>query len=137
MKKLNTVLLIDDDEPTNYFNRMVIEESGLVENIVVLEMAEEALKYLSTEENGKYPKPDLIFLDINMPGMNGWEFLSEYEKLPISQQGKVIVVMLTTSLNPDDFERAKEYEQIEEFFSKPLTIEGVKEIISKNFPEIG
>ena len=81
--KLNGVMIIDDDEPTNFFNQMIVENSGCTDHIMVAQSGQEALDYLSNgalaEENSNSPLPSLIFLDINMPAMNGWEFLEGIE----------------------------------------------------------
>jgi CheY-like chemotaxis protein len=132
-RKLNCILLIDDDEPTNFLHKFVIEKTGFAEKCVTVQNGQEALDYLKREEDGKYPQPDLIFLDINMPRMNGWEFLDEYEKLEKAQKGNIVVVMLTTSLDPSDKEKAEKKIGINEFMSKPLTAENVEEIIKRYF----
>jgi len=134
LKQINCVLLIDDDEATNFINQMVIEESGCAEKIVVRESGFEALEYLTSTENGEHPQPDLIFLDINMPGMDGFEFLEEYEKLTTEQKGKHVVVMLTTSVNPDDKDRATKFKDVDQFMHKPLTPEMFVEVMENHFP---
>ncbi len=134
-KKLNCILLIDDSEPTNYLNKRIVEKSGYAEKCVAVQGGQVALKYLQSKEDGKYPRPDLIFLDINMPAMNGWEFLDEYKKLSKEIQGRIIVVMLTTSLNPDDKEKAKSYNEINDFKNKPLTIKMLEEILQNHFAD--
>jgi CheY-like chemotaxis protein len=135
--KLNSVLLIDDDEPTNFYTQLIIEESGCADHVQVAQGGREALNYLSKTQqhaNGNnYPRPDLIFLDINMPAMDGWEFLDEYKKLQKDRQGKIIVVMLTTSLNPDDKAKANEMPEIAGFESKPLTEEKLNKILKEHF----
>lgn len=85
MKKfaeLDCILLVDDDEATNFINEILIEECEIDTHIEICPTAESALKYLNSEVefNGtiKYPQPGIILLDINMPGMDGWEFLDEY-----------------------------------------------------------
>ena len=128
-KKLSTVLLIDDDEPTNYLNKLIIEETGCAEKIKVVQSGNEAIKYLA-HTGKKVPPPELIFLDINMPAMDGWEFLEEYKKI---SKGKVVMFMLTTSLNPDDEERSKMIKEISGFKNKPLTKEIVLEILENHF----
>lgn len=135
-KKLNCILLIDDNESDNYYHEVIIEEVGCTENVVALESGKDALEYLSSKEsNGKYPQPDLIFLDINMPGMNGWEFLEEYKKLDKDKQGNIVVVMLTTSLNPDDEAKASDLKEIKNFMNKPLTVDTLNQTLNKYFPE--
>jgi len=135
-QKLNCILLIDDDEPTNFLNQMVIEQVDCAARVVTKQSAEEALEFLNTEEDSRYPQPDLIFLDINMPGMNGWEFLEEYKKLGKEKMGRIVVVMLTTSLNPDDERKAKQIPEISGFRNKPLSVELLNKMLMEYFPQI-
>lgn len=130
MKAIKTVLLIDDDEPTNFINKKIIKSSGFVENIHVAQSGQEALNFLSRQD---IPNPEIIFLDINMPAMDGWEFLTQYKKLTQTQKGNMLIVMLTTSLNPDDEMKAKEINEVHGFNNKPLTVQMLKEIITKYF----
>ncbi|HWI92387.1 MAG TPA: response regulator [Flavisolibacter sp.] len=136
-RKLNCVLLIDDDEPTNFLNQIVIESSGCAEQIKTLQNGEEALAYLThtggSSEN--CPPPDLIFLDINMPAMNGWEFIEKYRQLNEKCKGKVMIVMLTTSLFPEDKTRANEIPEISAFENKPLTQEKLDNILKMFFED--
>lgn len=140
-KKLNCVLLIDDDDSTNFINKMVIERARIAERVEVALNGKEAIDFLTN--NGKhkkeagypFPQPMLILLDINMPVMDGWEFLEAYSKLPAHQKSEIIIVMLTTSLNPDDSQRAKGIREISGFKSKPLTFETLNDILNNHFPE--
>lgn len=131
--KLKTVLLVDDDEATNFIHKMVITQKEYTENIVVKENGVEAIRYLTSSFDGKPPQPDLIFLDINMPAMDGWEFLEEYDKLEENQQAKTVIVMLSTSLNPADREKANSIPLISGFMSKPLTAEKLVEVHNSHF----
>ena len=138
-KKLTCILFIDDDEPTNFLNKLIVEESLCAHHVQVVQSGQEALNYLtrSGPYNGKdqdYPKPELIFLDINMPGMDGWEFLESYQKLPDSQKANIVMVMLTTSLNPDDEKIASLHASISGFEHKPLKPEMLERILRENFP---
>jgi CheY-like chemotaxis protein len=134
-QKLKSILLIDDEEVANYINETIIRRVDCCENVVSVQSGQAALDYLTTQIEGSYPQPDLIFLDINMPGMNGWQFLENYHRLKKSQQGKVIVVMLTSSVNPDDVEKARSIKEISEFKTKPMTEDMLNEIIKENFPD--
>jgi CheY-like chemotaxis protein len=137
MKKINCILLIDDNQADNEFHRIKIMKADVCNNIKIVTNGQMALDYLiKSGEPGQqesYPKPDLIFLDINMPGMNGFEFLEEYKKLDQSLKSKVVIIMLTTSLNPDDKERALATNEVTDFQNKPLTIEGLHEILKSFF----
>jgi CheY-like chemotaxis protein len=133
--KLNCVLVIDDDEPTNFLNQIIVENSGCAEHVKAVQSGQEALEYLTTREKDKCPRPDLIFLDINMPAMNGWEFLEKYKSLNKEEQGKIMVVMLTTSLFPEDKVKAEEMPEVSGFENKPLTPEKLDRILAKFFQD--
>lgn len=135
MKKLKSVVLIDDCKATNYIHRLIIEKYGFAENVTELINGSEAIDYLSTMVNGKFPHPELIFLDLNMPVLNGWEFLERYTLLPVEKQAGAIVVMLTTSLNPDDEAKAGDTAGVKAFSSKPLTIEKLDRILAEFYPD--
>ena len=133
--KLNCVLLIDDDEATNLVNKMVVNKLDCAESVEIAYNGQEALDFLKSTTDGKYPQPDLIILDINMPVMDGWEFLEEYNQLNDDQLGRVVVTMLTTSLNPEDKAKADNSPNINDFLNKPLTTEALAGIIAHYFPE--
>lgn len=130
-------MLIDDDEPTNFLNKMLIEETGVAHEVRVAQSAREALDYLSGKQPGATgdtpPAPDLIFLDINMPAMDGWEFLEHYDRLSPQQKASIIVVMLTTSFNPEDENKAKTISYISSYQNKPLTGEVIHDILKEHF----
>ncbi|AWW30771.1 response regulator [Echinicola strongylocentroti] len=134
-RKIKCVLLIDDDEPTNFINEIILKRTGQVESIVAVQSGMAALEYLNNVNSDENTRPELIFLDINMPGISGWDFLEEYKKLPHHQKAKNVIVMLTTSLNPDDDEKAKTFQEISEYHSKPLTYEKINDIIKKHFSD--
>jgi CheY-like chemotaxis protein len=129
-KKLNCIMLIDDDDDDNFFHQMVINELNIAEHIEIALNGEEALLFLKKENR---IHPDIIFLDINMPKMNGWEFMDSYKELRPDQKAKVVVMMLTTSENPEDKKRAALYSEITGFNSKPLTKEMLVAILEKHF----
>ena len=114
---IQTLMLIDDSEIDQMIYLRIAKKSGLVGDMVQFLDATEALRYL---EQGDQSKPDLILLDINMPGMDGFEFLQEATKL-LGASLCPIVVMLTTSLNPEDEVRARAFDVVKDFLNKPLT----------------
>ncbi len=126
-------MLVDDNPDDNFFHERVIKKGNAAEIVITKTTGMEALEYLKLEKSSKDPDPDLIFLDINMPGMNGWEFLEEYNKLDEVFKSRVIVIMLTTSENPDDKMKAKTMKIASDFKTKPLTQEMLDEIIDKYF----
>lgn len=133
-EKLNCLMVIDDDEPTNFINNMIIEEACCTNHLEIIDSGIEALRYLQKsyeveqQQNSLIP-PDLIFLDINMPRMNGWEFLDEYKKLKNGFIKKPVIIMLSTSINPDDKQRAESTPEVAGFENKPLTEEMILRII--------
>jgi CheY-like chemotaxis protein len=136
--KLSCILVIDDDEPTNFISTMLIEEAECTHHLEIADSGMKALNYLkkATDEvapQGDFISPDLVFLDINMPRMNGWEFLTEFKKMNNENVHKPVIIMLTTSLNPDDKQRAENIPEITDFENKPLTREMIERIIKKYF----
>lgn len=131
IKKLSCILFIDDDEPTNFLNKMTTEQSGYTDRVEVFQSGQEALDYLS----GPFPSPDLIFLDINMPAMDGWEFLDRYRDLARTNKADIVLVMLTTSLNPDDEVKTREIREVAGFENKPLLEARLEDLLKKYFPQ--
>ncbi len=126
-------MLVDDNPDDNFFHERVIKKSDAADLVVAKQTGKDALDYLKLEKYSDDLHPDLIFLDINMPGMNGWEFLTEYNNLDEKFKSKVVVIMLTTSDNPDDKLKAKAMNIAYDFKTKPLTQEMLKEIIDRCF----
>ncbi|MES1219542.1 MAG: response regulator [Bacteroidota bacterium] len=125
--RLKNILLIDDDEDDNFFHRLVLEESGITDNIHVVQNSSEALELLLNENF----QPELIFLDINMPKINGWELLEQFNKMNKNYHPRIIV--LTTSMNPSDKKKAAGLLKIDYFATKPLTAEKLETIIAHCF----
>ncbi|TXC76077.1 response regulator [Luteibaculum oceani] len=133
---LNKILLVDDDQPTNLLNTIIIERLNCCKEIVCKERGDLAIDYLQELFEKGELAPDLILLDINMPGMNGWEFLEAYDKLDQKAKAKVIIVMLTTSLSRTDSDKAKKIGILKAFESKPLSKGKMAKILKKHFPDL-
>ncbi|WP_242927831.1 response regulator [Pontibacter vulgaris] len=136
MRKLTGILLIDDDETTNFLNQRLLERMDVAENIRTFVNGKQAFDYLYNVGNNNYERsskeyfqPELIFLDINMPVMDGFEMLDLYERLNKSFRDKIIMVVLTTSNHPQDMQSVKKHAA--EYLTKPLTAEKVDALLKK------
>jgi CheY-like chemotaxis protein len=125
------IMLIDDDPLCILISTKIIELNPAL-RVFSFSRAEEALEQLKQWYiSGSDLFPDFIFLDINMPVMNGWQFLEEAEKLPEDFRQKCNVIMLSSSVNPVDVRKSKEFEPVSDFVSKPLTLDKLKILITK------
>ncbi|WP_026999767.1 response regulator [Eisenibacter elegans] len=131
MAKYNIVMLIDDNEIDNLINQRIIESASICNHIFVHTGGKSAIEFLKNAdklvevvgaENGL---PEIIFLDIDMPLMDGFQFLDEFEKLPSRIQNFSKIVMLTSSINSKDIKRSKKYSYVKEFINKPLSKENL------------
>lgn len=132
MKQLNCILLIDDDDPTNFLNRLTLEQAGCARHIRIATSGQAALDYLKGAMD-ECVRPDLIFLDINMPAMDGWEFLARYRELSSEKKADTILIMLTTSLNPDDEKKTLAIPEVSGFEHKPLNRARVEWLMNQYF----
>ncbi|THH38802.1 response regulator [Aliishimia ponticola] len=114
---LGTVMVIDDEELDQRQYRRILSRSGLTRDIIQFTYADEALEWLLSSPD---PAPDLILLDINIPRMNGFEFLAAL-KNAVGEPSSPVIIMLTTSLSPDDQARASAFASVRGYFHKPLT----------------
>jgi CheY-like chemotaxis protein len=128
MAAFKSVLLVDDSRATNFMHRELIREADFAERVDVALDGEEALDFLRSGGDLEYFPPSVIFLDINMPKMDGFEFLEACKGLPDAQRGSLIIVMLTTSLDPGDRTRAMATGMVRDFHNKPLSIAALEEM---------
>ncbi|MBQ4913363.1 response regulator [Maribacter sp. MMG018] len=121
------VLLIDDSEIDNYINKAVLSKSELVSEITIKTSGADALKYLESANEDSFP--DIIFLDIRMPGMDGFEFMEHYIKLPENLTGQCKVFVLSSSIDPVDIEKSNSYKEIEKHLTKPLAHHPIEKLV--------
>ncbi|MBX7203019.1 MAG: response regulator [Bacteroidia bacterium] len=122
--KYESVMLIDDSEIDNFINQKMIEGHNFAERIYVHTGSKSALEFLQNFERAHLPEellPQIIFLDINMPIMDGFQFAEEFQKSSPKINDKVKIVFLTSSLNPMDQKRAMAVRGVYSFLNKPLT----------------
>jgi len=119
-----TCLLIDDNYIDNFVTRKILEGSNFVEKIIVVRSASDAVKALS---DGSV-RPDVIFLDVRMPLMGGFEFLDEYEKIEDLDRAGIKIFMLSSSLDPLDLRKSTDNKYITQFVHKPLTQKALEEL---------
>lgn len=125
MQKIKFLVFVDDDYATNFYHKIIVRDSGLVEKWTFFSEPEKALAFFQDLTEAENPEiPDAIFLDINMPKINGWEFLEQYGKIAVLKSP--IIIMLTTSMNPEDQAKAENNPLVKGFKSKPLTEEHLK-----------
>jgi CheY-like chemotaxis protein len=117
MSNYKTCLLIDDNYIDNFVTRKILEGGNFAENVVVSQSAADAINLLQS----RAVKPDVIFLDIRMPQMGGFEFLQEYDKLDIDNKQAIKIFMLSSSLDPTDLRKSTNNKYITQFIHKPIT----------------
>jgi CheY-like chemotaxis protein len=130
MEKLSSVLLVDDDSTNNFLNELLLKSLNVTEHILVAENGTQALELIEHASNPD--EPALILLDVNMPGLNGIQFLEAYRRLPQAQRNATVIIMLTTTMDARDLSRLDEL-NIAGLVSKPLTQEKIDSILQLHF----
>jgi CheY-like chemotaxis protein len=128
MAVLNKVLIIDDDPIHNMVTGKIIEHANFAKETHKLLSGPDALNYLKKCIAGEDSFPDVILLDINMPIMTGWEFIDIYNEMNINALKSIPIFMLTSSISPNDMKKADESSFVQDFITKPLSIEKLDKI---------
>jgi CheY-like chemotaxis protein len=119
--KFDLVLLIDDNDIDNFINERMITTSGFGKTVIVRNSAQGALEYLQSVTDKGETLPKVIFLDLNMPVMDGFAFLQEYEKFSDELKGYCKIIVLSSSISPEDINRASTNPYVAKFLNKPLS----------------
>lgn len=131
-KKINNILLVDDDTVNNFIVINTLNKLDITENIDSVLNGADGIEYIKTKfENDKSRLPSLIFLDINMPIMDGWEFLEKFEEFSEEIKKSCKIYMVSSSVYEDDIAKSKQYTSVKDFVSKPLMRDKILEIYSE------
>ncbi|TVT37641.1 response regulator [Hymenobacter setariae] len=133
MEVLNHIVLVDDNETTSFLNNRLLGRLALAKKVSTFTRAEEASRFLwSDTQDTPAPAADLVFVDLKMPGMSGFDFLEQYNQLPAEVQERTVVAVLTTSMHAADTARVAQYPNVE-YLTKPLTEEKLQRLLAKRF----
>lgn len=130
MKK-EVICLIDDDKVYQYTATKSIEASGVVQRVLVFDDGETAYTYLVDNLSTRNYLPDIIFLDINMPYMDGWEFMEEFVKLKPKLAKPITIYMVSSSIQEEDIQKAKSLEEVCDYIIKPIDTEMFAKVLDK------
>lgn len=128
MKKFTNILLVEDDPITVMVCDRIIKITDFAENVSSCNNGKAALDHLISLGEKDQDIPEIIFLDINMPVMNGWDFLAEFEKVQHNIKQLPRIYILSSTVDPEDYKRAKSFPLVQDFISKPLSKESLEKI---------
>lgn len=129
MKKIDIACIVDDDPIFVFGAKRVMELSNFCKGFMVFNNGRDALDSLAPVIKSGENIPDVILLDLNMPIMDGWQFLDEFIKIPTDK--KVLIYIVSSSIDPADSEKAKEYQDVSNFIVKPITVDNLKSILQE------
>ncbi len=131
---LNHIVLVDDNETTSFLNNRLLGRLAVAEQVSTFSRADEAFETLwgNAITDSQASAPDLVFVDLKMPGVSGFDFLELYNALPQPVQDKTVMAVLTTSMHSADTARVAQYPNVE-YLTKPLTEEKMRKLLQKRF----
>lgn len=131
MVKINRVCIIDDDPIFVYGTKRLMKEVDFSDTVIVYENGQDGIDGLNEMTNNGEDLPSVIFLDLNMPIMNGWEFLEDFVKIPNHKRKKVAIYIISSSVDLRDLERIKNYKVVNNYILKPLSPEDLQNVLKK------
>ena len=135
MKKIGKIMFIDDDDTFSFILKKTFEIGGIRSRVIFKTRAKEALLYLSNLDYEDFP--ELIFLDINMPVMDGFEFLEAYKSMGLNKShADTVIAMLSSSIYINDEKRTSLYEEVQDFITKPIDLERIQKFCNEHELEL-
>ncbi|RKN83661.1 response regulator [Ulvibacterium marinum] len=129
LKKIQSTCIIDDDPIFIYGTRRIMKEVDFCDNILVFNNGQDAIEGLKELIDKGEDLPEVLFLDLNMPIMNGWEFLEDFVKIPNPDGKKVIIYIISSSVDPRDLERIRNYKMVNNYILKPLSPQDLENVL--------
>lgn len=129
MKPIKNLMIIDDDDVFVFLTKKTIAQVNFVENIKVFDNGLDSINYIKENRENPDLLPEVIFLDLSMPIMDGWQFLDEYILLEPKIEKEIIIYVISSSISPDDLKKAKSIKVVTDFIVKPITTEKLREVI--------
>lgn len=129
MKKIETFCIVDDDDIYQFTTSLLLKKTDLVNKIIVFSNGLKAINFLKDEMGTKENIPDVLFLDINMPVMDGWEFLEEYLLIKPMMPKTVVIYMVSSSVDEKDVLKAKSISALSGYLVKPISSQNIMEVI--------
>lgn len=124
------ILLVEDEDINNYIAARLIQKALPGAAVTACLHGREAMELLAEMKHDPSKLPDIILLDINMPVMNGWQFLDEYNRRKIDPEGKSAIFILSSSVYSEDINRARSYPAVKDFICKPLNVTKIRELFN-------
>jgi CheY-like chemotaxis protein len=126
------VLLVDDDHIFNFLNEKIIARIGFANEIHTASNGQEAINIISRLSQNSSTVPEIIFLDLNMPVMDGFEFIETFNTMDLPEQERMVIIVVSSSADPRDIERVQSM-GVKYYISKPVTEESIRLVLSKEF----
>lgn len=131
MNNIRNLMLVDDDEIYLFLAKKAVKDANITQNILEFHNGKDAISFLSSNANATDTLPELIFLDLAMPVMDGWGFLEEYAAIKHNLSKQIVIYVVSSSISPDDIERAKNFSSVTDYIIKPITKDVYIEIVNQ------
>ena len=130
MEKKSTICIVDDDEIFQFITRKSFERLNRSDEVLIFSNGEEAIQYIQDTQQEHHALPDVIFLDINMPIMDGWDFMEEFNKIKMYDTHMPAIYMVSSSIDDKDLSRARALPMVKDYIIKPIDDKKIVEILN-------